>query len=62
MTWRGLLAWIKRKRAAPARKHGAHGSHHGSGHHGHSHGKGRKAKKAGAARKVPHPKPRHVAA
>jgi hypothetical protein len=58
----GLWALIKRKRAKTARKHGAHGSHHGAGHHGHGHGGGRKAKKAAAAKRVPHPKPRHVAA
>jgi hypothetical protein len=58
----GLIALIRRSKARTAKKHGAHGSGHGAGHGGHSHGGHRKAKKAATARRVPHPKPRHVAA
>lgn len=59
----GLIAWIKRRKAKQAKK--AHGHHHGGqhSHGGHSaHHHGRKAGKASGAKKVPHPKPRTVAA
>ena len=56
----GPLALIRRKRAARAKKHHAHGhAHHGGAKPAH---KGKRSKKAPAAKRTPRPKPRTVAA